>query len=1382
MTRWLTDSADGNWGSIGGRLEGLIPYQVANRARKLACAWLALIVLLALAQLAPASADTLDWNTRPATNLRTGGTDAPVINGVTVTTSGSIAGTFEATGNTLAIQPTNTANGTTGYVNSTLDATVDDELTSQTTTINFSEPVYNVSMVVGDIDGGPTFLLSGAAFNDIVEFRANGGTVLPTSGTPVNATNVSWNAATGRASAIANISITNNQGNVTVTFAGPVTSVTVRHIAGANSNVTNPTGQFVFLETVTYTRSPRLTVTKISNGGVGPFNFSGTNGIANHGITTIVSGTGVAGAAQVLSLANTATTVTEAIPAGYVLTAATCTGMGVGGTATPNLATGDLVLNAAATAPGVNIACTFTNGKRPTVQARKISVGNVGTFNFTGTNGYAADAIATVTSNVAVAGNVRTLTAASTATTITEAIPAGYTVTAITCTGLGGGTATPNLGAGSVALNAAATAAANNVVCTWTNTKTPTMKVQKRTLGNFGGPFSFTRTNLASAPGNITTTAVNIPTPAAPAAINVTAIGTAITLTETPASGYTLTTASCSDANSAITGNPASFGTVAGNVLTVPAANVVAGADLTCLFTNSQTPTVMVQKTTVGGFGGPFTFGQTNLTAAPGNITTTAANTATPAAPVAINVTTTGTAVTLTETPAAGYSLTAASCTDSNAVNTGNPASFGTLAGNVLTIPAANVVAGANISCGFTNARLPTVQISKRSIGAVGAFSFTGTNGYSGDTITTVTSNVTVAGAIRTLTAASTATTITETIPGGYTVTAITCTGLGTGAATPNLAAGSVALNAAATAPGNTVACTFTNTRTPTMKVQKTTFGGFGGPFTFAQTNLASAPAGITTIVANTATPAAPASINITSIGTAVTLTETPAAGYVLTAASCTDANSAITGNPASFGSLAGNILTVPAANVVAGADITCGFTNSQLPTVQISKRSIGAVGAFSFTGTNGYSGDTITTVTSNVTVAGAVRTLIAVSTATTITETIPAGFTVTAITCTGLGSGTATPNLAAGSVALNAAATAAGNAVACTFTNTKTPTLRVQKITTSGTGGPFNFADTNVTGTLPAITTTAAGTAQPASPTSFDVTTIGTQVTITETVAAGFQFTTASCTDTNAAITGNSGSFGTVAGLTLTIANTNVVAGADFLCVFTNLRQLPSFSIAKAQTTGPSPVTLAGQVLGYTITVQNTGNQPLTAVTMTGDTVTTGAGTFPLTPVLSSGDTNSNSILDVGETWLYTASFTVTQPVMNAGGNITNAATLTTAQVGPQTGTSPPTPIAVNPGLTVVKQGLPAGPVSAGQVITYTFRVTNSGNVTITGVQVADTFGGFGTPPVPGNEALTDAAPLGDSPDGPPNNGIWSTLSPGDLVTFTAPYTVTQQDVDNLQ
>ncbi|MEP3050882.1 MAG: hypothetical protein ABJP48_07235 [Erythrobacter sp.] len=89
---------------------------------------------------------------------------------------------------------------------------------------------------------------------------------------------------------------------------------------------------------------------------------------------------------------------------------------------------------------------------------------------------------------------------------------------------------------------------------------------------------------------------------------------------------------------------------------------------------------------------------------------------------------------------------------------------------------------------------------------------------------------------------------------------------------------------------------------------------------------------------------------------------------------------------------------------------------------------------------------------------------------------------------------------------------------------------------------------------------------------------------------------------------------------------------------------------------------------------------------------------------------------------------------------------------------------------------------VVVGQVVTYTYTVTNDGNVTIRGVTVSDSHNGAGAAPVPGSETLlTDAGTLNDSIDAT-NDGSWDVLAPGDTITFTGTYTVEQADIDNLQ
>jgi hypothetical protein len=469
------------------------------------------------------------------------------------------------------------------------------------------------------------------------------------------------------------------------------------------------------------------------------------------------------------------------------------------------------------------------------VQVIKSSTGGTGAFKFNGDNGFGAEeTITTLVPGTAVSGTKHIVTNAATATTITETVPVGYKVSSITCVGFAAGTVTPNLAAGSVLLDAAVMAAGNKVVCTFTNEKVATVKVQKISNGGTAAFAFSTPVNLASVPGTITTATAGTAAPATPVAINITTLNTSTSFTETAVAGYAMTAFSCTDANSAVTGNTGTFGSFvsATRVVTIPAANVKAGAALTCQVTNAKTPTVKVQKISSGGTAAFAFSGQTNLAATPASITTATAGVSAPVSPSAINVTAIGTDVTITESSVAGYALVAFTCTDANAAVTGSSGSFGAFvaATRVGTILATNIKAGADITCTFTNAKLPTVTLTKISNGGVGGFTFTGTNGWASQTITTATAGTGVAGAAQTLTAAGAATTITETAVAGYAMTGVTCTGTGGGTQpTVNLSTRTIDFTAAQTAAGSTIACTVTN-GVPSLSVVKaqTTAKGSG--------------------------------------------------------------------------------------------------------------------------------------------------------------------------------------------------------------------------------------------------------------------------------------------------------------------------------------------------------------------------------------------------------------------------------------------------------------------------------------------------------------------------------------------------------------------------
>ncbi|MBK8456155.1 MAG: hypothetical protein IPL47_02805 [Phyllobacteriaceae bacterium] len=225
------------------------------------------------------------------------------------------------------------------------------------------------------------------------------------------------------------------------------------------------------------------------------------------------------------------------------------------------------------------------------------------------------------------------------------------------------------------------------------------------------------------------------------------------------------------------------------------------------------------------------------------------------------------------------------------------------------------------------------------------------------------------------------------------------------------------------------------------------------------------------------------------------------------------------------------------------------------------------------------------------------------------------------------------------------------------------------------------------------------------------------------------------------------------------------------------------NFTIVKSASA--ANVTAPG-VITYTIVVDNISAGNLTIPVMT-DALNQGGSprTLASGPTLASGDTDGDNRVDATETWTYTATYTVTQSDIDNGSTFSNIATFDVAQSGPIPSNAATTTVTQSPSLSTVKSAdgaSLAGNVPVGHVVTYTYAVTNSGNVTIADIALSDLHDGLGSPPVPGTETLSDVAPLGDSSDATPNNGVWSSLKPGDTATFTATYTITQDDVDQRQ
>lgn len=276
----------------------------------------------------------------------------------------------------------------------------------------------------------------------------------------------------------------------------------------------------------------------------------------------------------------------------------------------------------------------------------------------------------------------------------------------------------------------------------------------------------------------------------------------------------------------------------------------------------------------------------------------------------------------------------------------------------------------------------------------------------------------------------------------------------------------------------------------------------------------------------------------------------------------------------------------VPASNLLdPGVQANWSGCSNAPSSVTLWKKSVGGTGTFSFTGDNGYQGDSITTVSTNVPVSGRSLSLAQSSVATTLTESAPpAGWALSDIACTGLGSGgTATPNIAGRSVLLDALATAGQNNISCTFTNVKLPRLQVQK---QLPGGRFGAADQfTLTVNGPAATSnsvTTTGSARVANGIATLNSGVGTY-SVAETASGGTNLSnyTSSYSCVNATSGGTVVPSGTGSSF-----STPLAANDDVLCSVTNTT-FPVLSLSKTTAITPMQV---GVAQDYVVTVQNTG------------------------------------------------------------------------------------------------------------------------------------------------------------------------------------------------
>lgn len=236
---------------------------------------------------------------------------------------------------------------------------------------------------------------------------------------------------------------------------------------------------------------------------------------------------------------------------------------------------------------------------------------------------------------------------------------------------------------------------------------------------------------------------------------------------------------------------------------------------------------------------------------------------------------------------------------------------------------------------------------------------------------------------------------------------------------------------------------------------------------------------------------------------------------------------------------------------------------------------------------------------------------------------------------------------------------------------------------------------------------------------------------------------------------------------------------GANIVCTYTNTG-LAGVHAAKIGTAVVGPDAAGTYQASYTVTVTNSGIAPaiygplvdtpsfdpnliISGATWTtsgpgapADGAALGAGPYTLatagTPI---GHTTIHSFtVTISFTF---ATYTVASACAGAGTGLYNEINLASGDETPDDNTAclppPPPP---SPTINVGKSALPTSVSTVGQVVAYSFLVTNTGNVALTGVVVSD--------PLPGLSAVS--CPL-------------STLAPAESTTCTASYISTQADLD---
>ena len=461
---------------------------------------------------------------------------------------------------------------------------------------------------------------------------------------------------------------------------------------------------------------------------------------------------------------------TETVPTGWDLTGLSCTDPDNGTTTAGATATIDAD-------PGEHIACTFTNTKRASVTIEKVTDPAAVNQNFAYTGSAAL-------------GLPFNLNDGGTATHTELVVPGSYSVTETAIDGwrLSGVSCTEDNGTDDSTVNSATATinaqAGETIHCTYTNEQLAQVTVRKETQPD-ASPLSFAFG--ASGPG-ADELGASFGLSDGQSRARFVERGDLVIDEDVP-TGWNVSSIQCS-------GDAATPNLSAGSITL----DVDPGDVIDCTWTNTQRVAVEIVKRTIpAGVDQAFSFAATGTLVAVLGSTFTL-NDVSDAADSTTASVLPGT-FSVTETAPAGWRLDSVNCTGSAQVT---PGANG---------PTVTATAGQTVSCEFVNRQQARITVIKQTEPDADqtSFAFTGLGAFSLTDGQSKSEYVDPASI-----------TIDEAVPAGWDLGAIECTG-NPGAGTPDLAAGSVVLDADA---GETIECTFRNVQHGTIGITKTEGGG----------------------------------------------------------------------------------------------------------------------------------------------------------------------------------------------------------------------------------------------------------------------------------------------------------------------------------------------------------------------------------------------------------------------------------------------------------------------------------------------------------------------------------------------------------------------------